>query len=173
MILDFIDNINWATTWESVSSDMSAQLRLKPPCTCTQSDQSLRYLYEETSHLWLSKMCPVKILIRLRKCEVWSESSLGHMSEGHFLMLLSAYLGHIITWRNSCDETDCELPKLRIGPLHPNHLDRQARVNNVDQECCVTVRLIRSAQFATHPAILTLKLPITTIVVCFVICLWF
>ena len=28
-------------------------------------------------HPWLSKQCPVKILIRLRECTGWSESSLG------------------------------------------------------------------------------------------------
>ena len=28
-------------------------------------------------HLWLTKMRPVKILIRLRECAVWSESSRG------------------------------------------------------------------------------------------------
>ena len=32
---------------------------------------------EETLHPWLSKLRPVKILIRLRECAVWSESSLG------------------------------------------------------------------------------------------------
>ena len=38
---------------------------------------SLCYMQKETLHPWLSKMCPVKIQIRLRICAVWSESSLG------------------------------------------------------------------------------------------------
>ena len=54
-----------------------AQRRYKSVCTSAQPDQSLRCLHEETLHPWLSKMRLVKILIRLRKCAVWSESSLG------------------------------------------------------------------------------------------------
>ena len=37
----------------------------------------LRCSYEETLHLCMSKMCPVKILIRLCECAGWFESSLG------------------------------------------------------------------------------------------------
>ena len=42
-----------------------------------QSDQSLRCPHEETLYHWLSETRTVKILIRLRECAVWSESSLG------------------------------------------------------------------------------------------------
>ena len=38
---------------------------------------SLSYPHEETLRPLLSKMCPVKILIRLRECAGWSKSSLG------------------------------------------------------------------------------------------------
>ena len=51
--------------------------RLKSACTSAQSDQSLRCPHEDTLHPCLSKMWPVKILIRLRECPGWSESSLG------------------------------------------------------------------------------------------------
>ena len=38
---------------------------------------SLRWPHEETMHPWLSKMHPVKILIRLYECTGWFESSSG------------------------------------------------------------------------------------------------
>ena len=66
----------WTTTSENVPSDMCVKRRYKSACASAQSDQSLHYPHEETLHPWLSKMCPVKILIRLRECAVWSESSL-------------------------------------------------------------------------------------------------
>ena len=62
---------------ENVPSDMSAQGRLKSACASPQMDQSIGYLHEETLNPWLSKMCPVKIQIRVREYAVWSESSLG------------------------------------------------------------------------------------------------
>ena len=55
----------------------SAQWRLKSAYASAQSDQNLCCTHEETWHLCLSKMRLVKILIRLRECAVWSESSLG------------------------------------------------------------------------------------------------
>ena len=61
----------------NVPSDMCAQRRLGSACACAQSDQSICYPHEETLHACLSKMRPVKILIRLRECAGWSESSLG------------------------------------------------------------------------------------------------
>ena len=63
----------WAKTWESVNSDkLCAQRRLKSTCASAQSDQSLRCPFEETLHLWLCKMHPLKILIRLSECaDVW------------------------------------------------------------------------------------------------------
>ena len=56
---------------------MCAQRRLKSACVSVQSNQSLHCSHEETLHPSLSKIHPVKIQIRLRKCAVWSESSLG------------------------------------------------------------------------------------------------
>ena len=50
------------------------------PLSCApnmQSDQSLHCPNEETLHPWLSKMCLVKILIRLHEPEGWSESWLS------------------------------------------------------------------------------------------------
>ena len=67
----------WAAMWENVPPDICAQRRHKSACASDQSDQSLRCPHEETLHPWLSKTCPVKILIRLRECAVWSESSLS------------------------------------------------------------------------------------------------
>ena len=49
--------------------------RLKSACASTQSDQSTHCPHEEIFHPWLSKMRPVKILIRLCACAVWPESS--------------------------------------------------------------------------------------------------
>ena len=56
---------------------MCAQRRLRSACASAQSDQSLRCAQEETLHLWVFKMRPLKILIRLRECAGWSESSMG------------------------------------------------------------------------------------------------
>ena len=55
----------WAATWENVPSNMCAQRRLKSACASAQSDQSLRCPHEETLYPWLSKLRPLKILIRL------------------------------------------------------------------------------------------------------------
>ena len=71
----------WATMWENVPSYIYVQRRLN------QSDQSLHCPHEETLLPWLSKMLAVKILIRLRECAVWSESSLG------------AHVRRYISWR--------------------------------------------------------------------------
>ena len=67
---------NRAATCENVSSDLCALQRFKSACASAQFDQSLFCPHEETLHPWLSKMRPVKILIRLRKCADWSESLL-------------------------------------------------------------------------------------------------
>ena len=68
---------NLAATWENVSSYIYSQRRLKSASKFTQSDQCLCCLHAETLHPWLLKIRPVKILIRLRECAGWSESSLG------------------------------------------------------------------------------------------------
>ena len=69
---------------ENVPSDMCAQRRLRPACVSSQSDQSLRWAHETTLHTWLSKVHPVKSLIRLRECAVWSESTLGAYFRRYF-----------------------------------------------------------------------------------------
>ena len=66
-----------AMTWENIPSDMCTKRALKSACASSQSDQSLRCPHEETLHPWLSKLRMVKVLIRLRECADWSESSLG------------------------------------------------------------------------------------------------
>ena len=43
--------------------------------------------HEETLQSWLSKVCPVKSLIRQHKCAGRSESSLGARPKVHFLTL--------------------------------------------------------------------------------------
>ena len=63
--------------WENITSDIGVHQRLKSACTSVQYDQSLRCLIEGTSCPWLSKMRPVKIMIRLREYTGLSESSLG------------------------------------------------------------------------------------------------
>ena len=55
-------------TWENVSSNICALRRLNSTCASTQSDQSLRCPHEEALHLWVPKIRPVTILIRLREC---------------------------------------------------------------------------------------------------------
>ena len=42
-----------------------------------RSQISFRFLHEKILPFWPSKLWPVKILIRLRECAGWSESSLG------------------------------------------------------------------------------------------------
>ena len=52
--------------------------------TSAQFDQILRYPHEETLHPWLSKICLVKILIRLRECAGLFKSSLSANVLGTF-----------------------------------------------------------------------------------------
>ena len=65
-----------AATWENVPSHMCTQRKFKSICASAQSAQSL-LPHKETFYPWLSKMRPAKILISLRDCADWSESSLG------------------------------------------------------------------------------------------------
>ena len=72
---------------KKATSDMCVKRRLKSACASAQSDQSLYCPHEETLHPWLSKMRPLKILIRLCECANWSEASLG----AHVLLWNHAY----------------------------------------------------------------------------------
>ena len=58
---------------------------------------SLRCPHEETLHPWLSKMRPVKILIRLRECAGWSESSLGAHVQRSFFWRCGPFIIWIVT----------------------------------------------------------------------------
>ena len=75
------------TTWKNEPSDLSVQQRLIWTCATPQSDQSHRFPHAETLHRWLSKMCPVRIPIRLCECASWSDSSLGTRPKVCFLTL--------------------------------------------------------------------------------------
>ena len=62
--------------WENLHSNMCVQRRHKPACAFAQSDRNHR-LREETLSRLVYEICQEKILIRLRECAGWSESSLG------------------------------------------------------------------------------------------------
>ena len=80
-------------TWENVPSDRSTKLRLKSStCTSVQSDSSFWCPHEETLHPWLSKMHPVKILIRPCECAGWSESLLGAHVQRYFIWQCSSHV---------------------------------------------------------------------------------
>ena len=64
----------WDAMRENIPSDMFIQRRLKSACASAQSEEGLRLPHE---YPWHPKMRPVKILISLRECAGWSESSLG------------------------------------------------------------------------------------------------
>ena len=53
-------------------------------CASTQSNQSLRCLYEENLHPWLSKILPEKNLIRRRECTGDPEISVGARVRRYF-----------------------------------------------------------------------------------------
>ena len=72
---------------ENIPSDMLAHRRLKLACASTQSDQSPRYPYEATLHLWVSQMLPGNAQADLTLH--WA-----HMSEGTFsnvVVIISHY----------------------------------------------------------------------------------
>ena len=75
----------WAATWENVPSYMCAQRSLWLDC----ANQRLRCPPEETLYPRLSNMYLVKILIRLRECAGWSDSSLGFSGRG-----VTSYIWH-------------------------------------------------------------------------------
>ena len=58
-------------------SDMCAQRRLKSACASVQSGQSRCCSHDEPLQTWLSQMCPMKILIKVREYSAWSVLSFG------------------------------------------------------------------------------------------------
>ena len=83
----------WTATGENAPSEACSQQILKSFCASAQSDQSLRWPYEESLHPWLSKVRPVRILIRLRECAGWSESSPG----AHVLRYIAGRFGSFVS----------------------------------------------------------------------------
>ena len=63
----------------------------------TRSLISLCCPHEETLHPWLSKIRPVKVLIRLRECAGWSESSLGAHVRRYVFWRYGSFILHGIT----------------------------------------------------------------------------
>ena len=67
----------WAAAWQNQQKNLCAKRRLRSAWASAQSDQSLRCLHEEALGPWLSLEHKAKTLIRLGRCPVWLESSLG------------------------------------------------------------------------------------------------
>ena len=83
-----------------------AQRWRKLACASAQSEKSLRGWHEVTLHPWLSKMRPVKILIRLRECTGWSKSS------------LSAHVRRYVFWRRGANIQVCKQTRRKIGKTY-------------------------------------------------------
>ena len=66
----------WTEMRENIPSVMWIQRRLKSDCAVWSESSLSTWKKKKTLYLWLLKMCPDKILIRLRECASWSESSL-------------------------------------------------------------------------------------------------
>ena len=99
---------------------MSAQQRLKSACAYEQSDLSLRYPHEDILHPWLSKICPVKILIRLTKK---NKQTKNNLSDGMYVRLdLSFRCSHIpgrtATTSLSYNPSEISSYTDRFGPWH-------------------------------------------------------
>ena len=97
------DTIKWATTLENVQSDVC------PMKTHPRSLIRVGCLPEETLQPWLPKMRQVKILIRLRECAGWSESSLI----AHVRMYVFSHCGSDIVFRR-CGSNNVSYGKLFI-----------------------------------------------------------
>ena len=63
-------------TSENIPLDIGAQRSLKSTCVSAHPDQRLHCVHEDMLPHWLSKMYPVKFLVRPRECVYWSESEL-------------------------------------------------------------------------------------------------
>ena len=90
---------NTAVKAENVPSGLCAKRRLKSACASGQSNQSSLSAWR-TLHSWLSKKRPVTILIRLRECAGWSESSLGAPVR-LYLLVVHMYICISHRWRKN------------------------------------------------------------------------
>ena len=104
-----------ATPPENVPSDMCAQQRIKSAFVCMQSDQSLHCPHEETLHT-LSKMHPLKILIRLHNAQADLNLCWVHLSKGIFSDLVALMWNKMLYYNN------------------PKYWDRMALANNVNPD---------------------------------------
>ena len=67
---------------KNVTSDMCVQRRLKPACPSAQSERYSLSTWCNFAYL-VSQNAPAEILIRLRECSRWSESSLSAHVQKH------------------------------------------------------------------------------------------
>ena len=119
----------WAATWENVPSETCIQRRLKSACAFAPSDQSLPCPHEETLQLGYSKMRSVKILIRLRECADWSESSPGALVRRNGFWYIGSYVRKT-HFRNTITEPahdktynkNCAISEDSGQPAHPRNL---------------------------------------------------
>ena len=85
----------------NVPSNYCALRRLKSACTSSQSNQSSLSTWSIFASFDI-QTAPVKILIRLRECAVWSESSLGAYVRRYVFWHCGSYgVRGYISWR--CD----------------------------------------------------------------------
>ena len=88
---------NFEPVHDKTNKMMCAQRILRSTWASAQSDQSFRYLCEESLGPWLPFERAAKTLIRLGWCPGWSESSLGAQV---ILLVLScggSYMSHVTT----------------------------------------------------------------------------
>ena len=113
----------WVATLENIPSVTCTHQRLKSGCTTAQSDLNLRCLHEEALRRWLSKMRPVKILIRLRECAVWSESSLcAHVQRYLFSCYVKSRTPYTHTFRSRILSKYRKNKKQEVADSLLNHL---------------------------------------------------
>ena len=112
MVCDSPDKYPWCfskdkkdsqgATWEMVLLDMCTQRRLKKSANLHSLIRFCIIGVKKTLNPWLSKMCPIKILIRLRRCASWYKSLLSAHVQGRFLAHLSysdmvSFCDHILS----------------------------------------------------------------------------
>ena len=80
----------WASSWESTSSGVSDQVRLKLACSATEASMRLEVLVTKTRDITLSRQRTTKALVRLREFAGWSAP------------FLFAYdIRHVFSWSGS------------------------------------------------------------------------